>query len=54
MLTTPLAKACQKAFEGDDFCPLCDCHPSSGHSNECPIIREAIDSGHPFVREPEE
>jgi hypothetical protein len=40
---TKLLSSLVTAFDIDDYCPLCDCHPSSGHSRQCPIVEEAID-----------
>ncbi len=34
-----LAIAFVEWTEIDDFCPLCEAHPSSGHTAECPLVR---------------
>lgn len=40
---TDLAKAVVDYVCIDDFCPLCDCHSSSGHSTTCPLVKEWLD-----------
>lgn len=26
-----------KSIVDNDYCPLCDCHPSYGHAGKCPL-----------------
>lgn len=28
----------KEQVEGADYCYLCDCHPSSGHAADCPLV----------------
>jgi hypothetical protein len=40
-----LAKEFCEWTEIDDFCPLCQAHPSSGHTMTCPVVLEAVGNG---------
>lgn len=41
-LQTSLAIAFAVWTEIDDFCPLCEAHPSSGHTLECPLVQQEL------------
>ncbi len=49
-----LAEAVVAASAEDDFCPLCNSHPSSGHGRSCPLVVDAIERGATLIPEPED
>jgi hypothetical protein len=52
-LASPLAETVAAHFASENFCGLCDAHPSSGHKHTCPLVVEAASAGHALVPEPE-
>ena len=43
----PLSIAYALWTEVDDFCPLCEAHPSAGHTLTCPLVQVNLGGEYP-------
>ena len=37
-----MEEAVQRCCDESDYCYACDCHPSHGHADSCPLTRAAL------------